>query len=251
MYFLAHPRFYPLFKARLLVVLLLSTFIYVNLFVWAYLAQVALLALFHGRAAWFNATSLVLGEGAVLTALLFEAFFVDEALVDIFDAVLIDHGLADMVSETRLLRHDASNSVEMLGKPTVSSVYAPFSFRQIIEFVIYLPINLIPIVGVPVFLMLSGYRAGPFHHWRYFQLRGFSKKERLEYVKNRQLKYTWFGTVTLLLQLVPVFSMFFLLTSAAGSALWAAKMENARRAREQNVAQGPTPTPAPYRDDPA
>ncbi|EXJ84946.1 hypothetical protein A1O3_05621 [Capronia epimyces CBS 606.96] len=234
-YFLGHPYFYPLFKARLVPILFLATFIYANLFIWTFLPQVAFLAIFQGAGAWLNATFLVLGEGAAMVALLFEAFFVDETLVDIFDAVLIDQGLADMVGEARLLHPGAPNSVQMLGKPSVSSVYSPFSFRQIIEFVILLPVNFIPFVGVPIFLLLTGYRAGPFHHWRYFKLRDFSKKERKDYVRERQLKYTWFGVVALTLQLVPVLSMLFLLTSAAGGALWAAKMEKARRTRE-NVA---------------
>ncbi|KIX06805.1 uncharacterized protein Z518_04781 [Rhinocladiella mackenziei CBS 650.93] len=246
-YFVGHPYFYPLFKARLVPVLLLSAFIYANLFIWAYLPQVAFLAIFHGPGAWLNATFLVLGEGAAIVALLFEAFFVDETLVDIFDAVFIDQGLDDMIDEARLLDQRGSNSVQMLGKPTKPSVYSPFSLRQIIEFVVLLPLNLIPFIGVPIFMILTGYRAGPFHHWRYFQLRGFSKKERKGYIENRQLKYTWFGIVTLTLQLVPVLSMFFLLTSAVGSALWAAKMEKARRARESL----PASTTDPYRDDPA
>jgi hypothetical protein len=38
-----------------------------------------------------------------------------------------------------------------------------------------------------------------------------------------------FGTIALLLQLVPVLSMFFLLTSAAGSALWVADLEEKRQ----------------------
>jgi hypothetical protein len=38
-----------------------------------------------------------------------------------------------------------------------------------------------------------------------------------------------FGTMALLLQLIPVLSMFFLLTSAAGSALWAADLEEAKQ----------------------
>jgi uncharacterized protein involved in cysteine biosynthesis len=194
-----------------------------------------------------NATFLVLGEGAALVALLFEAFFVDEAQVDTFDAVLIDQGLADLVGQSRLLDAAAPNSVQMLGRPTVSAIYAPFSLRQIVEFVVLLPLNFIPIVGVPIFLILTGYRAGPFHHWRYFKLRGFSKKERQEYVRNRQLKYTWFGVVTLSLQLIPVLSMFFLLTSAAGSALWAAKMEKARRSRDNTTILGPEP----YQDNAA
>jgi hypothetical protein len=61
------------------------------------------------------------------------------------------------------------------------------------------------------------------------------------------MKYTWFGVVALSLQLIPVLSMLFLLTSAAGSGLWAAKMETARRTREANQ----TPSHEQYHDDPA
>ena len=57
------------------------------LFTWTYLPQVAFLAIFQGHLAWVNGTFLVLGEGAVIIALLFEAFPADEALLNLFDAV--------------------------------------------------------------------------------------------------------------------------------------------------------------------
>lgn len=210
-YFLAHPFLYPLLRARLLPVFGLSIVIYFFLFFVAYFPQVAFLAIFHGVGAWLNATVLVLGEGAVIVGLLFEAFLCDETQVDIFDAVSIDDiyackqitdtnllqqvlvakGYEDLVSTTRPVASDQSNPVKALGKPTTSSVYAPFSFRQILEFVIFLPLNFIPIVGVPIFLLLTGYRAGPFHHWRLFKLRGYDKKQRKAFTKKRQLKYTW------------------------------------------------------------
>lgn len=171
-------------------------------------------------------------------ALLFEAFFVDETMVDVFDAVLINEGLENLVARKRLLKPAEGGEgggrgrdpVKRLGKPERPAIYAPFSFRQILEFVVLLPLNLIPVAGTPIFLVLTGYRAGPFHHWRYFNLLGFSKKERKAYIKRKQLKYTWFGTSSLLLQLVPVLSMLFLLTTATGSALWVVKLEEARRA---------------------
>ena len=63
----------------------------VNLLFFTYIPQVAFLALFHGLAgAWLNGTILVLSEGAVVVAILFEAFFVDETQVDVFDAVGLD-----------------------------------------------------------------------------------------------------------------------------------------------------------------
>ena len=193
-----------------------------------------------------NAFFLVLGEGAAIVALLFEAAFVDETLVDVFDGVLVKEGFDDLVGETRILDREAENAVKMLGKPTKSAVYSPFSLRQIIEFIVFLPLNLIPVAGVPLFLMVTGYRAGPFHHWRYFKMLEFSKKERQQFVKRHQMEYTGFGVTALALQLIPVLSMFFLLTTAAGSALWAVKLERARRA----ALSEPILPQESYQDDP-
>jgi hypothetical protein len=58
-----------------------------TLFIVAYLPLVAFLAIIQGNLAWFNAVFLVLGESASIIAVLFEAFFIDEIQVEIFDAV--------------------------------------------------------------------------------------------------------------------------------------------------------------------
>ncbi|KAI4606714.1 hypothetical protein J4E80_010026 [Alternaria sp. BMP 0032] len=247
LFFLAHPFLYPLLKARLLPAVLLSLFVLINLFVWTLLPQVLFLKIFHtAGSAWVNAVFLVLGEGAAIVALLFESFLVDESQVDVFDAVLIYKGYEDLVRKHRPVTEDALNDpVRRLGKPTRSSVYAPFSFRQIAEFVILLPVNFIPYVGVPIFLLLTGYRAGPFQHWRYFQLLGYDKKQRNLAIKKRRWQYTWYGTVYLMLQYVPPLSMFFLMTAPASSALWAADLERARREQEANLAQAPQYTDEP------
>jgi len=249
-YFFAHPFLYPLLRARLIPGVLLSLFVLTNLFLWTYIPQVTLLALFHGWAlAWINGAFLVLGEGAAIVALLFEAFFVDETLVDVFDAVLINEGLADMLEGSRPVDAEAGDPVKMLGRPRVSAVYSPFSFRQILEFIVFLPLNLIPVAGTPLFLFLTGYRAGPLHHWRYFQLLGLTKKERNLFTRRRKLRYTWFGTAALLLQLVPVLSMLFLLTTAAGSALSVTRLEKARRSQEAQTTNPEEDLP-PYDDTP-
>lgn len=194
-YFLGHPFLYPLLRARLLPAFLLSVFVLLNLFFWTYLPQVAFLALFHkAGSAWVNGTFLVLGEGAAIVAILFEAFLVDESQVDVFDAVLVHKGYEDLVRPFRPVAEASLNDpVRRLGTPTRSSVYGPFSFRQIAEFVILLPLNFVPYVGVPIFLFLTGYRAGPLQHWRYFKLRGFGKKERNAFVKRRRWQYTWYA----------------------------------------------------------
>ena len=65
----------------------------------------------------------------------------------------------------------------------------------------------------------------------------------------------WFGTVALCLQLVPVLSMFFLLTTAVGSALWVVKLEEQKGIIAQAVeglvrAGGDNDPPPVYEDDP-
>ncbi|KAF2445485.1 hypothetical protein P171DRAFT_430896 [Karstenula rhodostoma CBS 690.94] len=250
-YFIGHPFLYPLARRRLLPAVLLSAFVIANLFIWAYLPQVAFLALFQKKgSAWVNGTFLTLGESAAVTALLFEAWLVDEAQVDIFDAVLVHKGYDDLVRQFRPVSDDSLNDpVQRLGKPTKSSVYAPFSFRQIAEFVILLPLNFVPYVGVPIFLLLTGYRAGPLQHWRYFKLLDFNKKQRNAYARRRVWQYTWYGTVYLFLQLVPGLSMFFLLTAAVSSALWAADLEAQRRQQETAAVQAPAYTDQPLDED--
>ena len=205
--------------------------------------------MFHGlHLAFVNGAFLVLGESAAIVALLFELFFVDECLVSIFDAVLIKHGYEGLVASCRLINAHGSTPTQRLGEPTTSAVYSPFSLRQIVEFVLFLPLNFVPVIGTPIFLILTGYRAGPLHHWRYFKLLGLSKHERQETIGKSRLRYTWFGTIALLLQLLPPFSMLFLMTTAAGSALWVAKLEQSRRysATEADARPGQLP----YADEP-
>lgn len=253
-YFLRHPAFYPLFLGRLLPLSIISTLVYMILFVFTFLPQLAFLAIFQGRGAWLNAVVLVLGEGLVIIQGLFEGFFVDECRVDVFDATLINEDLEGLVAPHRLLFPDAPNSVKKLGKPTSAAVYQPWSLIQIIELIICLPLNFIPYVGTPAFIIITGARLGTFAHYRWFELRGLDKRERKVAIRNRSWDYTWFGTVAMILGLIPVLSFFFLVTSTAGSALWAAKLERQMRRPPATSGEAPEPhpdePPPPYVDNP-
>ncbi|KAI0449949.1 hypothetical protein F5B21DRAFT_27071 [Xylaria acuta] len=289
-YFLRHPAFYPLFLGRLLPLSIISTLVYMILFIFTFLPQFAFLAIFHGRAAWLNAVVLVLGEGLVIIQGLFEGFFVDECRVDVFDvrhpstvsfipsrercaarrrpgncrsrilanpaqATLINEDLEHLVAPHRVLFPDAPNSVKKLGKPTSAAVYQPWSLIQIVELLVCLPLNLIPYFGTPAFLIITGARLGTFAHYRWFELRGLNKKERKLAIRNRSWEYTWFGTIAMILELIPILSFFFLVTSTAGSALWAAKLEQQVRLSPEAPGEVPEqdpdePPPPPYVDNP-
>jgi len=175
-------------------------------------------------------------------AILFEAFFVDETQVDIFDAVLVAEGYEDLVKEGRPVAPERGvdgatlDPVMRLGRPNKPACFSPFSCRQITEYVFLLPLNFIPWVGSVIFLFLTGYRAGPLMAWRYFQLRSFTRTTRKKSIQEKRWRYAWFGTTAMLLQLVPILNMLFLLTSAAGSALFAARIETQRRIAETLLA---------------
>ncbi|KAH8769166.1 hypothetical protein F5883DRAFT_643825 [Diaporthe sp. PMI_573] len=230
-YFSKQGKFWPLWAGRLLPLSLVSLIVYLILFLFAYLPQVAFLAIWQVRGAWFSALILTLGEGLVLIQALFEGFFVDEARVDVFDATLIDHDLVDLIAPHRLLFPDASNSVKMLGKPTSRAEYTPWSFTQIFELVVCLPLTFIPIVGAPAYIIITGTRLGKLSHYRWFKLRGLSKRERKEEAKKYSWDYVWFGTMAMVLELIPLLSFFFLLTTTAGCGLWVSKLENKARGR--------------------
>jgi uncharacterized protein involved in cysteine biosynthesis len=171
-------------------------------------------------------------------------------------ATLINEDLESLVAPHRLLFPDAPNAVKKLGKPTSAAVFQPWSLIQIVELIICLPLNLIPYVGTPAFLIITGARLGTFAHYRWFELRGLNKKERKLAIRSMKWDYTWFGTMAMILELVPILSFFFLLTSTAGSAMWAAKLEKQMRIPSEAEAPADTPTqdpdepPPPYVDNP-
>ncbi|KAB8345989.1 hypothetical protein FH972_023041 [Carpinus fangiana] len=215
---------------------------------WLFPAKVAIMRIVHGKGAFVNAAFLVLGEGAAITALLFEAFLVDDTQAKIFDALLVCEGHEELVSTLRSIHSEETDPVDRLGKTHKSAPYAPFSLRQIIEFILFLPLNFIPWIGVPLFLWLTGYRAGPLQHHRYFKMRDFNRQERNAFVKTKRLGYTSFGCVALVLQLIPVLSMLFLMTTAAGSALWVSQIEDIRKA--DSASETDEPPPYEFTDNP-
>ncbi|KAG6044799.1 hypothetical protein E4U39_003020 [Claviceps sp. Clav50 group G5] len=252
-YFVRHREYWPLFTGRLLPLSLISFLVYLILFTFAFLPQYAFLAIFHGWGAWVNAVVLTLGEGLVIIQGLFEGFFVDECRVDVFDATLIRLGFKNLIEPHRILFNDASTAVSMLGKPTSSAVYTPWSMIQMVELVVFLPLNLIPYVGTPAFIMITGTRLGKLAHYRWYQLRGLSKDEAKRETRLLTWDYIWFGTVAMVLELIPILSFFFLLTTTTGSAIWVAKIEDERNRRavgsvdaNEDVMEQPPP---PYSDD--
>lgn len=146
----------------------------------------------------------------------------------------------------------------MLGKPTSQAIYTPWSVIQIVELIVFLPLNLVPYLGTPAFIIITGTRLGKLSHYRWFHLRGFTKEERKLEIRKLVWEDVWFGTVAMILELIPIFSFLFLLTTTAGAALWTARIENDRKAEQAaTIGEEPileddnedTDAPPPYSDN--
>ncbi|KAF8435528.1 hypothetical protein BGX38DRAFT_1251476 [Terfezia claveryi] len=225
-HFVRHMHLWPPFLKRIPKLLILSTVVLTFLFVFTYLPHVAILIFFHGPLAWINAAFMVLNEAAMIITFVAENFMVEEGLVDVFDAVLVDHGLAPLVATARQLK-DAPTSVKALGKYT-KSPYLRFSLSLTVKFILTLPLNFIPLVGPFLYIIAQGYLFGPLAHYRYFQLKGWDPKQEKKWKRDRVWAYLGFGATHITFQLFPILSIFFLFTTACGAGLWAVEIERER-----------------------
>lgn len=93
-----------------------------------------------------------------------------------------------LVSEGRQLK-PGSDPIGKLGK-MLKKPFARFTPKAIIQYLMYLPLNFIPVVGTIMFVVLRGRKAGPAAHARYFQLKGMNSRQKEDFVEQRQPAYT-------------------------------------------------------------
>jgi len=224
-YLISHPSLYPPVFSRLLPCILLTIGVTIPMFLIAYLPQAAVLTFVNGPLGPINAIALVLSESTTIVTFIARAFLLEGALIDLFDATLVGEGQTALVSKGRELKPGSNrDGVKKLGKMVMKPLNK-FSPSQLIEYLMLLPLNLIPIVGTAAFLIVQGRKSGPGYHSRYFQLKGYDAQRKDLEIKRRRGGYIAFGTAAMALNLVPFASIFFTFTSTVGAALWAAEIE--------------------------
>ena len=101
---------------------------------------------------------------------------------------LIEKGSHDLVAKGRKIR--AGGNVWQRMSYKAKAPLPKFKPGNIIQYLIYLPLNFIPIVGTVVFLYLQGKKYGPPMHERYFQLKGMNTVDKDAHVENLRGAYT-------------------------------------------------------------
>ncbi|EON67672.1 hypothetical protein W97_06815 [Coniosporium apollinis CBS 100218] len=222
-YFLSHRSIQkPLFN-KLAPTITTGIGVTTFMFLFTYIPQLAVLAIFNGPIAVISTVLLVLSESSTIANLLSRGFFLEDALIDTFDGTLVSRGMTEMVSEGRHIK-PGSDPMAKLGK-LMKKPFARFTPQALVRYLMYLPLNFIPVIGTVLFVLLQGRKHGPSAHARYFQLKGMSGPQREKFVEERQAAYTSFGVPAVLLELVPIAGIFFAFTNAVGAALWAADLE--------------------------
>jgi len=197
----------------------------ITMFFVAYIPQAALMTVISGPWGPINAIALVLSESATITSFVLRAFLLEGALTDIFDATLVSQDQEPLVSKGRELKPGPNHEgVRKLGKALKKPV-SGISYSQVVDYLLFLPLNLIPVVGTASFLIAQGRKAGPVFHTRYFQLKGYDASRREGEIQRQRGGYIGFGMSAMALNLLPLASIFFTFTSTVGAALWAADLE--------------------------
>ncbi|RDW61522.1 hypothetical protein BP5796_11414 [Coleophoma crateriformis] len=223
LYFLTHRALWKPLLSKLVPTMTLSVGVIAFMFVFAYLPQFAVLVFVNGPLAAFTTILLTLSESSTLITLLSRNFLIQDALVDTFDGTLLAKNEASIVAEGRQIK-SGGDPIAKLGK-LLKSPFEKFTPKALVRYVMYLPLNFIPVVGTVLFVLIQGRTRGNSVHNRYFQLKKWSNAEREAWLKENTGPYTSFGTVATLLELVPVASILFSFTNTVGAALWAADIE--------------------------
>ncbi|KAJ5246859.1 hypothetical protein N7468_001842 [Penicillium chermesinum] len=190
-YFAAHKDLWKPFRARAGATISLGLGVTSAMFFFTYVPQMAVMAITSGPLAAISAGVLVLSESSTITNLLARSFLVEEALIDTFDGTLVARGQESLVAEGRQLKPNSGgmDAIARLGK-AISRPFTKMSPQSLFRSLLYLPLNLIPMVGTVLYITAQGRRIGPKLHARYFQLKGWNSRQQDEWLAKHKAAYT-------------------------------------------------------------
>lgn len=178
MYALSHRRIWQPLVSQAWKSLALGMAVTTGLFALTYVPQTLVLSFTSGAAAPVSAALLVLAESAALTKAL-SRFLFARGLVSPFDDTFVALGGLAGGGGGGAAAAAATTPPATLGLAD-----------SLLRSLVYLPLNFVPVVGSAMYVVAQGSRAGPAAHERYFQLKGWSRRQRDVWVRDRRAAYT-------------------------------------------------------------
>lgn len=124
------------------------------MFVITYLPQLAVMALFNGPLAVYSTVLLTLNESSIIIHMISRTWLLQESLMDTFDGTLVARNATAVVQQGREV-HAGSDPMKKLGK-VFKKRFEKLSLTAMIRYIMYLPLNFIPVVGTATFIFLHG-----------------------------------------------------------------------------------------------
>lgn len=187
-YFVSHRALWKPFLSKLGPTLTLSVGVLAGMFAFTYLPQLAVLVFVEGPLAVFSTVLLVLNESSTLVSTISKTWVLQDALLDTFDGTLVARNSTNLVKGGREIK-SGSDPIAKLGK-IIKSPFERFTPSALIRYVMYLPLNFIPVVGTIIFITLQGRTRGKSVHDRYFQLKGWNSRQKSDWLKEHVGPYT-------------------------------------------------------------
>ena len=122
-------------------------------------ALLAVLVFVNGPLAVLSTVLLVLNESSTIINIISRNWILQDALLDTFDGTLLTRNQGAMVSEGRELKN-GSDPMQRLGK-ILKNPFERFGPKAIVRYLVYLPLNFIPVVGTVLFIFLQGEHPPP------------------------------------------------------------------------------------------
>lgn len=124
------------------------------MFALTYLPQLGILIFVNGPLAVFTTVVLVLNESSTIINMVARGWLLQDALLDTFDGTLVARGQTGTLSEGREIK-SGGDSMQKLGR-VLKSPFSKFSPKALVRYIMYLPLNFIPVVGTVIFVALQG-----------------------------------------------------------------------------------------------
>ncbi|EEP80680.1 predicted protein [Uncinocarpus reesii 1704] len=229
-YLLTHHSLWKPFLSKLAPTLTLSIAVTTSMFFLTYIPQTALLAFTSGPLAPFSAAILVLSESSSIINFFARSWILRDSLTDTFDGTLLSRGETALVARGRELDGSgaAGDPIARLGRVARRRLGGGEGGGIVSAWVrslVYLPLNLVPVVGSLMYLAAQGRRIGNVAHLRYFELKGWRPEEKEEWLRKNRAAYASFGAAAFILEIVPFASLALAYTNTVGAALWASNLE--------------------------
>ncbi|KAF9582742.1 hypothetical protein BGW38_010822 [Lunasporangiospora selenospora] len=158
-------------------------------------------------------------------------------------------GLFDRVLKLRGLRHvlDKSSGNDMAKCCRGVHFGLLLVFLQIVVLIVTLPLNLIPILGQILYAGINGWLLTFGIRFHYdSDIRNIPVGQSRREAWKRRSEFVGFGSMAVMLEMIPIANLFFMWTNIVGCALWVAdeieKQEQAPRPISQGGSTGPRST---------